>query len=63
MKTSTFIKLLAWALVAFAVFELSLAAINASNTILNICGLILPLGFAFISYKTKLFINIKTKNK
>lgn len=63
MKTSTFIKLLAWALTAFAIVELSLAAINASNTILNICGLILPLVFAFMSYKTNLFTNIKNQNK
>ena len=63
MKTSTFIKLLAWCIIAFAVVELSFAAINASNTILNICGIILPAVFAFISYKTNFFINIKIKNR
>lgn len=63
MKTSTFIKLLAWAVIAYAVEELSLAAINASNSILNIIGCVLPVVFAFISYKTKCFINLKIKNK
>lgn len=63
MKTSTFIKLLAWCIIAFAVAELSFAAINASNSILNIIGCVLPVVFAFISYKTKCFINLKIKNK
>ena len=59
MKTSTFVKLLAWAVIAFAIVELSLAAINASNSILNIIGCVLPAVFVFISYK----INLKIKNK
>ena len=63
MKTSTFVKHLAWAVIAYAVVELSLAAINASNSILNIIGCVLPVVFAFISYKTKCFINLKIKNK
>ena len=63
MKTSTFIKLAVWCLIAFAVMELSLVAINASNNILNIIGCVLPVVFAFISYKTKCFINLKIKNK
>lgn len=63
MKTSTFAKHLAWCIIAFAVVELSFAAINASNSILNIIGCVLPVVFAFISYKTKCFINLKIKNK
>ena len=63
MKTETFVKLLAWAVIAYAIVELSLAAINASNNILNIIGCVLPVVFAFISYKTKCFINLKIKNK
>lgn len=63
MKTSTFIKLLAWCIIAFAVVELSLAVINASNSVLNIIGCVLPVVFVFISYKTKCFINLKFKNK
>ena len=63
MKTSTFIKLAVWCIIAFAVMELSLAAINASDSILNVVGVVLPVVFAFISYKTYFFINIKIKNK
>lgn len=63
MKTETFVKLLAWAVIAYAIVELSLVAINASNNILNIIGCVLPVVFAFISYKTKCFINLKIKNK
>ena len=63
MKTSTFVKLLAWSVIAYAVVELSFAAINASNSILNIIGCVLPTVFVFISYKTKCFINLKIKNK
>lgn len=58
MKTGEFVKVLIWAVIAYAVVELSLAAINASNSILNVIACVLSVVFAFISYKTKCFINL-----
>lgn len=61
MKTVTFVKVCVWALCLLGVIEGGFALISASDTLLNLIGILLIAVFAFISYKTRLFINIKTK--
>lgn len=45
------------------VLELGTQAISAQDTLVNICGIVLIVVFGFISYKTKCFTTIKTKDK
>lgn len=63
MTTKTFIKLLVWAICLLGVVEAGCAMLSAADTILNILGVLLFVVFAFISYKTHCFINIKNSKK
>lgn len=62
MSVLDFIKLLVWLICFCGALELSLQMISAADTFANVCGVVL-LASAFVSIKTSLFINIKTKNK
>lgn len=63
MKTATFVKVCVWALCLLGVIEGGFALISASDTLLNLIGILLIVVFAFISYKTHCFINIKNSKK
>ena len=63
MKTETFVKVCLWVLCLLGVIEGGFALISASDTLLNLMGILLIVAFAFISYKTRFFINIKNKQR
>ena len=63
MKTATFVKACVWALCLLGVIEGGFALISASDTLLNLIGILLIVAFAFTSYKTRFFINIKNKQR
>ena len=63
ISVSDFIKFLVWLLCFCGALELSLQMISAADTFANICGVVLLASAVFVSIKTFLFINIKTKNK
>lgn len=63
ISVSDFIKFLVWLLCFWVALELSLQMISAADTFANICGVVLLAFAVFVSIKTSLFINIKTKNK
>ena len=61
MKTATFIKILLWLICLIGVIEVGCLFISMADTFLNITSMTLIAVFAFVSYKTKCFTNIKTK--
>lgn len=63
MKTVTFVKVCVWVLCLLGVIEGGFALISASDTLLNLIGILLIVAFAFISYKTHFFIKIKNKQR
>lgn len=63
MKTSSFIKLTIWVIVAFTVTSFCMEAVSAPDTILNTVGCVILVFFVFISIKTKAFININFKKE
>ena len=63
ISTSDFIKLLVWLICFCGALDISLQMISAADTFANICGVVLLAAAVFVSIKTTLFINIKTKNK
>ena len=63
MKTATFVKVCVWVLCLLGVIEGGFTLISASDTLLNLIGILLIVAFTFISYKTHFFINIKTTRK
>ena len=61
MKTATFIKILLWVICLIGVIEVGSLFISMADTFLNITSMTLIAVFAFVSYKTKCFTNIKIK--
>ena len=62
MKTVTFVKVCVWVLCLLGVIEGGFALISASDTLLNLIGILLIAVFAFISYKTCFFLKICIRN-
>lgn len=63
MKTRTFIALMWWAICLISTIEIGCAFVSMADTVFNAIGLITMIIFAFISYKTKCFTNIKITKK
>lgn len=63
MKHKKFILLLCWVLCLIGVLELAFAALTMSDTLFNVLGFILLTVFAYVSYQTNCFTNIKIKER
>lgn len=65
MESSNWLKLVVWVLCLLIVGDWAFDLINLSSTIANIFGVVLLIGFIWVSSKTKCFtkINFKNKNK